>query len=457
MIDLISPNHVFDGLFSKANGNDLRDILYDFDVRKIAKDHYDLESSSYSYDEWFEEESRREIEEYMEEDDPNFENELEKMIREKTVDEIENQIENFIYEVLSHYEKNGNLVIYRCITSKLEEEELHQNVILNNVGVFWSFYENAADCHWGSFGEGMQKILLKGIVDIHSVDWKETLNLNGNLSLSEEKEIRVHENEPILIVGIKIGSNWHDMDIQARAKINNNFIKSSCFLFSKSKLLESPRTIDDALDLFGLSFDELSVKDIQNAYRRLAFEFHPDRSEDEDAEENFKRIQHALDIIKNYIDEGQFYSSKSKETKQQPSSVPPWAWAGWYGGYPPGYEIYRENYKDLHYIQKTMWEKSGGSNQRWHVMHFDGSFFRGIFSVFGNESIFTDMAEAMNTWERYHKLYAIFANKEGTDEHHLIYLDGKYLNGNTIFYMNNDDRNSHSFRINLKSQLENLK
>lgn len=232
-------------------------------------------------------------------------------------------------------------------------------------------------------------------------------------------------------------------------------------ILSEAKIPEV-QTVDDALRLFGLeNTDNLTEDGLKKIYRKLSLKFHPDASEDADATEDFKILSRAYEILKRYIRNPRTYKdnpSSPRSSRPSREDIPEWAWAGWHGGMPPGYtRINREDYTDLNFILKTMWEKSDHSQTKWTVWNFDGRFFRGVFTVFGNESILKDMAEAMLTWDKYNRSYAIFAQKQNSNDNHLIYLDGTYLNGGSIFSINNQERNNENFRRELFSFLESIK
>lgn len=62
--------------------------------------------------------------------------------------------------------------------------------------------------------------------------------------------------------------------------------------------------------------------------------------------------------------------------------------------------IYRNNYTDVNFIKKTMWEKSGKqTKERWTIWGFDGNYLRGVVTVYGTLAIRSEMAKAMVIWQ----------------------------------------------------------
>ena len=86
-------------------------------------------------------------------------------------------------------------------------------------------------------------------------------------------------------------------------------------------------------------------------------------------------------------------------------NVPPWAWAGWSGGLPPDSTIHQQNYRDLNFIKKTIWQKAGGRSPESHLectfWNFDGRYLRGVFTVFASsqQPVMWEAAKAMREWD----------------------------------------------------------
>lgn len=141
--------------------------------------------------------------------------------------------------------------------------------------------------------------------------------------------------------------------------------------------------------------------------------------------------------------------------------TPTWAWAGHAGGAPPSSQIYREDYRDLNYIKKKMWELSGKSRKEYTVQQYDGSFFRHIFIAYGSRKIFNEMAKAMKVWGEGANPYntrAIFISERKGKKLYLVYLDGKFLGDDPYVFthdsFNANAGNDQQFMRNLPGELD---
>jgi curved DNA-binding protein CbpA len=187
----------------------------------------------------------------------------------------------------------------------------------------------------------------------------------------------------------------------------------------------------DAVDIFqelGVDPVNLSKEELKKHYRSLIQKHHPDRGGDANLA---KDIVTAYQILIKDEKKPKTYTQRREPQKRE---TPTWAWAGYSGGLPPYSDISREDYTDVNYIKKRMWELSNKSTEEWTIWQFDGNFFRNAFVVYGNKEIFRDMAEAMKTWGERGNPYpteAIFAqNKTKPQFLYLIYLGGKYISSN---------------------------
>src|SRR5207244_6141090 len=121
---------------------------------------------------------------------------------------------------------------------------------------------------------------------------------------------------------------------------------------------------------------------IKAARRGLLHQHHPDRGGDLDTAQ---LINAAYDLIKDGVSAGAFYGSDLdlyESHKARNPGCPEWAWAGYSGGIPDA-TIYRNDFSELNFIKKSLWELSGHSGAEYNIWGSDGQRFLG-FSVFGS-------------------------------------------------------------------------
>ena len=109
-----------------------------------------------------------------------------------------NRIDDALFEIENHYRGAFNLMVYRMIVAPQT-----WNPYAQSLGIFWSWQEDTAEAHWGSFNHGMNKYLITGEVDRNHVDWASTLAANANPSTGIEKEITLLHGSPVKIVQIR--------------------------------------------------------------------------------------------------------------------------------------------------------------------------------------------------------------------------------------------------------------
>lgn len=192
------------------------------------------------------------------------------------------------------------------------------------------------------------------------------------------------------------------------------------------KLLLEALTPQQAANIFkhyGASDDDLSSpQKIKAARNRLIRQHHSDVSGGDD--EAAKMINASYDVLKSG------YSARTSPPKYDDDSngIP-----AWQTDKRSSYNsISRDDYTDINYFKRRMWELSKHSTKKYTIYAFDGSFFRGTITVYGSPEIFKDMAEAMVVWNSHggnpYDTRAVFVQEETfIPILLLIYLDGKVL------------------------------
>jgi len=168
---------------------------------------------------------------------------------------------------------------------------------------------------------------------------------------------------------------------------------------------------------YGASDIDLKPENIKTTRSRLAKKYHPDVTGGDS--QALGVINAAYDVLKN--------SGGVSGTTHTGREIPPWQTdsRASYNG------ISREDYTDQNFFKKRMWELSNRSKERWTIYAFDGKFFRSTITVFGNPSIFAEMARAMIIWNSHggnaYNTRAIFVQDEDDTDVILIWLDGKNI------------------------------
>jgi hypothetical protein len=158
-------------------------------------------------------------------------------------------------------------------------------------------------------------------------------------------------------------------------------------------------------------------------------------------------------------------SRQKEDPRARSPETPEWAWAGYSGGMPDQAHIYRNNYTDVNFIKKTMWEMSGKSKTEFTIWGYDGAYFRGVTTVFGSPKIFDEMAKAMIMWQTKggnpYSCRAVFVNKKNSKDMYLVYADGTFYGNNPIKLthkaFNANPGNDRRFLEQLPGFLDNLK
>jgi len=224
-------------------------------------------------------------------------------------------------------------------------------------------------------------------------------------------------------------------------------------------------TVAQAVEVFtnaGFDPQGKTPADIKRAYRRIIFHNHPDRGGNEALA---KQINQAYGLIKDGVhnettpnseywnypggrpsdpgkkkawddfwraaDARREQQNRERERQEQNAG---WAQAGHSGGMPNSSHIYRQDYTDMNFIKKTMWEKAGKhTNEEWTIQGYDGAFFRNTLTVYGASSIFKDMAEAMRVWQTKggnpYRCEAVFVSPRRGKDLYLIWVSNRTPEG----------------------------
>ena len=175
-----------------------------------------------------------------------------------------------------------------------------------------------------------------------------------------------------------------------------------------------------------------------------------------------------------YYDPG----SDARQEREKENSNTKWSWAGYSGGMHDNPTIRRQDYTDVNFIKKRMWELSGESTEEWTIWGFDGAYLRGVTTVYGSPKIFAQMAEAMITWQTKggnpYECRAVLVEKrekhrskpyldDDDEQAHTVYLiwaDGVFYDKKPIEMhyetFNANPGNDQSFRHRLRRMIDNL-
>jgi hypothetical protein len=145
-------------------------------------------------DRHYEEESRYSVDEF---DDMSPE-EQEEIVTSRAYSDLEGR---YYDAVVNHERSTFPRDLYRAVTLKGGIDGLKTQ----GVGIYWAFDENRADAHWGEFGVGYQKYILRAKVPETVVDWRRTILANIDPSTGDdEAEVTLIPGSRFELTGWKI-------------------------------------------------------------------------------------------------------------------------------------------------------------------------------------------------------------------------------------------------------------
>jgi hypothetical protein len=191
----------------------------------------------------------------------------------------------------------------------------------------------------------------------------------------------------------------------------------------------------------GVDVTGMAPDAVREARRQLIHRHHPDRGGNLDTAQS---INAAYDLLKHGVPKyrgsafglGSFRRAHQRRREQVAAlklcypERPEWVWAGCSEDISGRPDIRNQDFTDVNFIKKSMWELSGRSEFEYTIWGFDGHLFRGHIPIFGTPKIFNYMADAMLTWQlkgsNRHACRAVFAHEQESGYLYLIYADGKH-------------------------------
>lgn len=208
----------------------IKKILSNVDYDLFFDKWYEEYESSDNFEDYVWYNQSEEIEEYhnenpnaTEEDFNKWEN---KQLKKYAREWFDNHIDEWDAQIERKCEVQGDYVlVYRALTVKDENnfiDLLKNGKYLkgyNGLGIFWSWDEDKADSHWGSYSEGEKEILLKAKVHYSLIDIDTSLILNFSPSLGlDEAEFQLMEGNNIHLLSI-VNSNNEEIEINKNLTI----------------------------------------------------------------------------------------------------------------------------------------------------------------------------------------------------------------------------------------------
>src|SRR5215475_10177308 len=144
---------------------------------------------------------------------------------------------------------------------------------------------------------------------------------------------------------------------------------------------------------FGIDATDMTLDQLKMARNRLLKANHPDYG---GTNEHTRSINDAYNFLKSH---GTFVSLKKtgglsgkpyqayRGDSYASGRMPGWAMAGYSGGLLPNTVIYKNDFTDLNFFKKAMWELSGKSTIAYIIWAFDGQSFADSITVFGSARI----------------------------------------------------------------------
>lgn len=191
----------FNNFINEASFNDFNEenILTDKYIKNIIHSHDGIQNIMYEYI----------SSEGLDEDDSDAIKDSEEFFQ-YIKQGLQIKLEDLWYDINERIDKYGYIEIYRAMSVDDNWIE-HLQKQGKRLGIYWSWDINRAEAHWGF--NHQKEVILTAIINEKYINWKETFELNLDLSLADEKEIRLYKNTPLEITNINIDGEDLDIDI----------------------------------------------------------------------------------------------------------------------------------------------------------------------------------------------------------------------------------------------------
>lgn len=202
----------------------IKKILSNIDYDLFFDKWYEEYESSDNFEDYVWYNQSEETEEFHSESPNATEEEFNKwennQLRKYAREWFDNHIDEWDEQIEKKCQVEGDhVLVYRALTVKDENEFID---LLKNgkyikgysgLGVFWSWDEDKADSHWGSYSEGEKEVLLKAKIHYSLIDIDTSLILNFSPSLGlDEAEFQLIEGNDIHLLSI-VNSNNKEIEI----------------------------------------------------------------------------------------------------------------------------------------------------------------------------------------------------------------------------------------------------
>ena len=128
--------------------------------------------------------------------------------------------------------------------------------------------------------------------------------------------------------------------------------------------------------------------------------------------------------------------NSGRDSSRYATSPNKWAWAGHFGRKDPDITIAKNDFTDVNFIKRSIWELSARSSDEWTISGYDGKTFSHNVIVYGSPKAFHYMAISMidltSKGSTPSPCRAVLARLGTSSNLFLIYADGKYYDQNPV-------------------------